>query len=419
MSERVTVVSLGPERRAEVRRLDQFAFAFGLDDPAKDDSTTTLEWDRVFGATLDDDPELAGMYAVHTLGLTVPDGAHGAGVAWVPMAGLSWVGVHPGHRRRGVSTQLVRHHLHGLHESGREAVSGLHTTEAGIYGRFGYGLATSGLRLTVPRGAALRDVPGAETVTTRVLTADAQQHCELVAELHERAGRRPGLVRLSPQLLVRKLADTEQRRAGREPLRLVLATRDGQPTGYAVLRRAMRYDGSRPDGTAEVGELVALDAATARALWGLVTDLDLMASVTTPSLAADDPLLHLLGDARSAQQTRADGLWLRLVDVDRALAGRTYACDVDVVIAVTDAQCPWNARRWRLSGGPFGATCTPTTDAAEVGIDVRDLASAYVGGTSLLSLAAAGLAHEQRAGALARLSTALRAGVEAGNAAVF
>ena len=86
---------------------------------------------------------------------------------------------------------------------------------------------------------------------------------------------------------------------------------------------------------------------------------------------------------------------------------------------MTDAQCPWNARRWRLSGGPLGATCTPTTDAGEVGIDVRDLASAYVGGTSLLSLAAAGLAHEQRAGALARLSTALRAGLEPGTPAVF
>ena len=412
----VTVVGLGPERREEVRRLDQLAFAFGLDDPAQDDSSTTLEWDRVFGATLDDDPELAGMYAVYSLGLTVPDGAHGAGVARVAMAGLTWVGVHPGHRRRGVATALIRHHLHGLHESGGEAVSGLHATEPAIYGRFGYGLATSGLRLRIPRGAALRDVPGAQAVTTRVLTADAQQHHELVAEL---AGRRPGVVRLSPQLLARTLVDTEQRRARREPLRLVLAERDGQPTGYALLRREMGWDGANYVGTAKVEELVALDPASARALWGLLTDLDLMSSVETPLLAADDPLLHLLVDARSAKPTRADGLWLRLVDVDRALAGRSYACEVDAVIAVTDGQCPWNARRWRLSGGPLGATCSPTTDPAEVGIDVRDLASAYVGGTSLLSLAAAGLAHEHRAGALARLSSALRAGVEAGHAAVF
>ena len=415
----LTVLGLGPERREEVRRLDQLAFAFGLDDPAQDDSTAGLEWDRVFGATLDDDPELAGMYAVYSLGLTVPDGAHGAGVAWVPMAGLTWVGVHPGHRRRGVATALIRHHLHGLHESGGEAVSGLHATEPAIYGRFGYGLATSGLRLRIPRGAALREVPGAEAVATRVLTAAAQQHHELVAGLHERAGRRPGLVRLSPLLMARMLVDTEQRRARREPLRLVLAERDGQPTGYAVLRREMGWDGASFVGTAKVEELVALDPASARALWGLLTDLDLMSSVATPLLAADDPLLHLLVDARSAKPTRADGLWLRLVDVDRALAGRSYACEVDVVIAVTDGQCPWNARRWRLSGGPLGATCSPTTNPAEVAIDVRDLASAYVGGTALLSLAAAGLAHEHRAGALARLSTALRAGVEAGNATVF
>jgi predicted acetyltransferase len=136
-------------------------------------------------------------------------------------------------------------------------------------------------------------------------------------------------------------------------------------------------------------------------------------------LAADDPLLTLLVDTRAAQAQRRDGLWLRLVDVDRALGQRTYAGDVDVVLALTDELCPWNARRWRLSGGPQGATCSPTTDDADLALDVRDLGAAYVGGVSLAALAAAGLVTELTAGAVARLSMALRGAVEPASSFMF
>ncbi len=410
----VTVTALTVDRREEVQALDQLAFAFGVEDSAADPATATaaLEWDRVFGATLDEDPDLAGIYAVYSLGLGVPHGRSGQ-AAITPMAGLSWVGVDPGRRRRGVASAMLRHHLHDLHESGGEPVSGLHASEPAIYGRFGYGLAASGLRLTVPRGAALRDVAGAGEITTSVVTADPAQHTELVARLHQQACRqRPGMVSRSPLLSERHLLDPPERREHREALRLVLAARGEEPTGYAVLRRTRAWQDARPQGKAVVEEIVAADAATARALWGLLLDLDLMDSISTPSTAADDPLLRLLVDARSARPVLTDDLWLRLVDVDRALGARTYAEPVDVVLAVTDALCPWNARSWRLSGGPDGATCEPTSAAAEVGIDVRDLASAYLGGTSLASLAAAGLAVEHRAGALAHLSGAMRSALE-------
>lgn len=410
----VTVTALTVDRRQDVLALDQLAFASGLDDPTAEatvaTATAALEWDRVFGATLDDDPDLAGIYAVYSLGLAVP-GATGAAIT--AMAGLSWVGVDPGRRRRGVARAMLRHHLYDLHESGGESVSGLHASEPGIYGRFGYGLAASGLRLTVPRGAALRDVPGAGEVATSVVTADPAQHTDLIARLHEQACRqRPGMVSRSPLLRERHLLDPAERREHREALRLVLADRGDETTGYAVLRRTRTWPDVRPQGTAVVEEIVAADAATARALWGLLLDLDLMHTISTPSIAADDPLLRLLVDVRSARAMLTDDLWLRLVDVDRSLGARTYAQPVDVVLAVTDALCPWNARNWRLSGGPDGATCAPTSDATEVGIEVRDLASAFLGGTTVASLGAAGLAVEHRAGALAHLSAAMRSGLE-------
>jgi predicted acetyltransferase len=315
---------------------------------------------------------------------------------------------------------MIRHHLHGLHESGGEAVSGLHASEPAIYGRFGYGLATSGHRLRIPRGAPMRVVSGVTEVVISVHTADPKQHTDLVTELEERAAdRRPGMIIRSPGLRGRELVDRPARRAGREALRLIVAHRDGEATGYALLRREVRFDGATAGGTASVDALVAVDAATARALWGFVTDLDLIDTIQTPSVAGDDALVQLLVDPRKPRPVRSDDLWLRLVDVDRALASRGYATDIDLVIDLSDTGCPWNARRWRLAGDGTGATCAATTDPAEVSVDVRELGAAYVGGTSLAALAMAGLVEEHRPGAVAQLSAALRSAVEPVSPYVF
>lgn len=421
-AEPLRIVRLGPERRGDLIALDQLAFVWP-DEPDPEPMTAGLEWDRTYAAqrgsedstdaALATTSPLLGIYSVFSLAVVAPAGAGGAGTASLPMAGLTWVSVHPQHRRRGVLSAMIRHHLHGLHESAGEAVSGLHASEAAIYGRFGYGLATSGLRLTLPRHATLRDVPGADQVTTRFVTADVEQHARLVGDLYAAAGRRrPGGVLRTEALDQRQVRDSPFQRRGREPLRLLLAERGGEPTGYALLRREVRWDGPVPDGSAHVSDLAALDPATHRALWGVLTDLDFVARTTTPPLAADDPLLALLVDARTTRPTRVDDLWLRVVDVDRALAARTYAHDVDVVLGVEDALCPWNARRWHLAGGPDGATCTATNDAADLTLDVRELGTAYLGGTSLVSLTAAGLVREDRAGAVGALSSALRSALE-------
>ncbi|MCA1721395.1 MAG: sterol carrier protein domain-containing protein, partial [Actinobacteria bacterium] len=76
-------------------------------------------------------------------------------------------------------------------------------------------------------------------------------------------------------------------------------------------------------------------------------------------------------------------------------------------LEVVDAFCPWNAGLWRLTAGPDGATCTATSDAAELTVTAADLGGAYLGGTSTLAArAAAGSVVERRPGALAPTSTA-------------
>jgi hypothetical protein len=88
-----------------------------------------------------------------------------------------------------------------------------------------------------------------------------------------------------------------------------------------------------------------------------------------------------------------------------------------VVIEVRDDLLPANAGRWRLTtagaapdgggGGRLEASCVPASEAPDVVLDVRELGAAYLGGTTLVALATAGLVTEGRLGAVRQLSTAL------------
>jgi predicted acetyltransferase len=123
-------------------------------------------------------------------------------------------------------------------------------------------------------------------------------------------------------------------------------------------------------------------------------------------------VLFQLLDPRRARVLAADGVWVRIIDVAGALAGRAYSAPVDVVIEVSDELLAGNAGRWLLHvdepGGPgANAHCERTSRPADLALDVRELGAAYLGGTRLGTLAAAGLVNELHPGALSRLSAAM------------
>jgi len=76
------------------------------------------------------------------------------------------------------------------------------------------------------------------------------------------------------------------------------------------------------------------------------------------------------------------------------------------VFDVRDEVCPWNAGRWRLSADGSGAVCERTEDPADLALSSTELGAAYLGGPTLVGMAAAGLVTELRAGALAAASRA-------------
>ncbi|MGW7330171.1 GNAT family N-acetyltransferase [Streptomyces sp. NPDC054840] len=342
-----------------------------------------------------------GSAGAFTFRLSVPGGA------LVPAAGVSMVGVSPTHRRRGVLTSLMRRQLDDV-RAGGEPLAVLTASEPAIYGRFGYGTATYALALDIDTARVRLSVPpGTDGIRLRLVDPrEALADCERVyAAL---ATTRPGMPARQPGWERFPLLDPPSTRGGGSPLKCVVAEReDGEVVGYARYRVTPEWDQTRSEGTVDVRDLDALDPAACAALWRYLFSIDLTWTVRAPRRPVDDPVLHLVSDVRRSRPRTRDALHVRLVDLPAALEARTYAAPMDVVVAVEDAFCPWNAGRWRLAADAKGAAlCTRTADPADLELSVRELGSAYLGGIALTSLAAAGLVRELRPGALTEASRA-------------
>lgn len=316
--------------------------------------------------------------------------------AVLTVGGVSWVSVAPTHRRQGLLTASMTRLLDDLHEEGT-GVAALWATEGAIYQRFGFGPAAWNAAFEVPARA-----PFVRPVETAGLRLVEPAGAPLAASYDVVAGRTPGWWARDGAWWGYRLHDPEHRRDGASPLRCVV---DGDD-GYALYATKMVWGDSGPDGTLHVRELVARTPQAAARLWRFLLDQDLMRTVRAWARPPDDPLLHLLAEPRSARTRTTDSLWVRLVSVPQALAARRYACPVELVLEVRDDRCPWNTGRWQLSGSPSAATCTATDRPADLAMDVRELGSAYLGGTPLTSRAGAGWVQELTPGALLSATTA-------------
>jgi predicted acetyltransferase len=149
--------------------------------------------------------------------------------------------------------------------------------------------------------------------------------------------------------------------------------------------------------------VVSLDAVSARELNSFLLGFRQARHILFPHLAVDTPLRAMLKDPRTLRCTAVrDFLWMRILDVEAALPLRRYGTGATLVLDVRDVTLPENAGRYRLSHEAGGPVCGVTTQAADLSLDVADLAAAYLGGTSFTTLAAAGLVEEHTSGALTR-----------------
>ena len=79
-------------------------------------------------------------------------------------------------------------------------------------------------------------------------------------------------------------------------------------------------------------------------------------------------------------------MWLRILDVQKALEARTYAREGKIVLEVRDEFCSWNEGRYELEGGAEGAHCSTTTAKPDITLSAADLGAAYLDGVSFSTL---------------------------------
>jgi predicted acetyltransferase len=347
---------------------------------------------------------LVGTTGIYSFEMAVPG-------AVFPVAGVSAVSVLPTHRRRGILRSLMTRQIADIAARGEEPIAALWASETPLYGRYGYGRASSHAHFRFGRGeGTLSALAPADPSLTLRLAEPAAVAADLAKVYETVLSGQPGFFTRDFDWWERVLDDLAEERGGSSPLRCLLAADGSGVRGYALYRSTPRWEEGTvlPDGVIDVWELVAADPAAGAALWRDLLSRDLVGSVTADLRPADDPLLYQLHDSRRARVRVVDNLWVRVIDLPGALSRRAYSSAVDVVLEVTDALLPGNAGRWRLrAGGAGGVDCARTDEAADIALDVRELGAAYLGGTRLATLAAAGLVDERRPGAVGALSTAL------------
>lgn len=357
---------------------------------------SALETDRCLLA-LTTDGRPVGTAAAHSFELTLPGGA------LVPASGVTAVGVLPSHRRRGVLTSMMRHQLAELRARG-EFLSVLLASEASIYGRFGYGPATRTQRLTVQRHRAALALPRARPTADTPATGPDSGSVEvlrraecggILEEVYDRYRRaQPGALSRPRRWWAL--------RAGQPPIspapRHIAVHRDaaGIPDGYASYSIG-------ESGTLTVDETVATDDAVFTALARFALGHDLVSQIVFHHVPPGHPLRWQLADFRAGEVSGdMDWLWVRLLDVPRALTARGWCADGELVLDVEDPFLGEHGRHL-LTVREGKADCVPTDREPDLSLDVRDLGSVYLGGTAPSTLVRAGhvRAHHPDAAALA------------------
>jgi predicted acetyltransferase len=389
----IEIRTITTEQQRAAYEIMAIVFGDTMTDQLHDDEALVAELDRYFAAF--DGPLIAGTAAAYSFEVTVPGGAR------LPMAGVTNVGVVPTHRRQGLLRQMMAVLMDQAVERG-EPIAGLTASESSIYRRFGYGISTRMRRIEIESASGQFLVPPRSGGVVRMATED--EGAKVMPAIWDQVGAvRPGWVTRTELWWELHARDRETWRDGATARRILIHEGAEGPDGYAVYRMKNEWKDGLPRMQARIVEVVAVSPEVEAALWRFLLDLDLVVEVNANAVAVDLPIVHRLVDPRRLQVRRErDHLWMRMLDIAACLRARAYDDSGTVVLEVHDGSRPDVGGRFRLDATPDGASCERTTESADLTLDVADISAAYLGGTRVDHLAAAGLVDEHTPGAVAK-----------------
>ncbi|HEY2812802.1 MAG TPA: GNAT family N-acetyltransferase, partial [Acidimicrobiales bacterium] len=280
--------SIGADDLADLFRVVNTAFGEHPTDQKLEDERLVIEYDRMIGVA--EGGQFVAGAGAYSFEHTLPGTTH------IPVAGVTWVGCLPSHRRRGVLRSMMRFQLDDVVARG-ESVAILTASEAVIYGRFGYGLSSQVAWAKIPvRRAAFAIEPSAGG---RFRYVWGEERAKVLPSIFDQWRRqRPGAVDRNEGKWKFFFFDREWHRHGASEAFTVVHEDDhGNADGYAWYRtREGKVDG---DSTTLVREVIAIDPEVEAALWRFVLDLDLVTTCEPQVQPVDSQLPWRLADHRA------------------------------------------------------------------------------------------------------------------------
>jgi predicted acetyltransferase len=349
---------------------------------------------QLFGAF--DGAVLLGTVNGFDSGIAVPGGKR------LRHLGVTHVGVAPQATRRGVARQLLVTQLRHARAAGY-AVAGLRASDARIYERYGYGVASWSVRheLDLTRTELAVGTPREE-----LRPVDATESFPLFRRIvdSEPSPRAATVTRWEGWWTIQAF----RTRHGATPHHAVVFGAEGSERGY------LRFHTEASDNwfasqsrTIIVDDLVAHDGEAWRALIGHLFAQDILHRAIFPSRPVDDPLPLLLKDPRALTVSGLrDESWVRPLDLETLLAARPLAHGRPVVIEVQDPILPENSGRWLLGDGHPARSNRP----ADARLAIGDLGVLIFGAYTPAALDAAGRLQGTSAETIAALEDLFHVG---------
>ena len=356
------------------------------------------ELDRLIAAVDTGSERIVGTGGADSYSLTVPGGAV------VSMAGVAYMTTSVTHRRQGAFSGMMNH----IHDEARERgdiVSGLWASQAHLYSRFDYGLGVNSYDWEIDPGFGSfshSPISDDDKSDAHVYFVDADEAAAMLPGIYEQMCQQTiGSVDRNPGRWRYQLFDEERIRDGASALFFAICEEDGEKTGYVAYR--MRRKGDTDMGVMEIIEQVSVTDTAHATMWRFLLNFDLVGKITATNRPADDPLWWMLADPRRLNRKSHDALWVRLLDIPKALEARTYNADGHLKVGLISESQPAVAGTYVLDIDNSQASVKKTTDKPDVIMTPADLSAIYMGGATPGSLVEAGRIDTVTTGSLAKL----------------
>ena len=380
VSEKFEIRAITKEERAQYNSVIKYVFADGSqEDDEEDDDPLLNEWTTV---------------AFYRGKLVATSGAFPFKMRFngkpIYADGLTNVGTEPGFRRRGLVRELVTRRLQTVHEHEHQSVSILWASMGAIYQRFGYGLGSTHTSSAFDPRFAEFQFPA--EVDGYVKLVEEKEGLPITKKLYRQFIEDRTLDLHRVESMWKGYFGTKKSRA----YCAVYFNVNDEPEGYLAYRTSMykrpNGDEAGPDQRMWVREFIYKNIQAYRALWQFIREHDLVGKVEM-AMPVDDPAMQLVLEPRNLQLSVEDGLWLRIVDVSKALEQRLYTVPGEIVLEIkNDRECPWNERRYLLETDGEISQVAETNKSPQATLSPNGLASLLSGNASLSQLARVGRA---------------------------